>query len=74
MNDRLLKVDKDLNFIRKLFGRHNERQQKTKREKLSKGVDFFHNLCTFDPAKLKKEIDDEIVAVEAKIAEAKADS
>ncbi len=26
VNDRLLKVDKDLDFIRKLFGRHEERQ------------------------------------------------
>jgi hypothetical protein len=32
VNDRLLKVDKDLDFIRKIFGRHNERQQKAKRD------------------------------------------
>ena len=74
MNDKLLKVDKDLDFIRKIFGGYYERQQKAKRNKLSKGVDFFHNLCTFDPAKLKKAIYDEIEAVEAKIAEAKAGS
>ena len=32
VNDRLLKVDKDLDFIRKIFGRHDERQQKAKRD------------------------------------------
>jgi len=74
VNERLLKVDKDLDFLRKLFSRYDERQQKAKRDKLSKGVDFFNYLCKFYQAKLKKAIDDEIAAVKAKIAEAKASS
>ena len=72
VNDRLLKVDKDLDFIKKTFTRHDERQQKAKRDKLTQGVDFFQNLCIFDPAQLKKAIDDEIAAVEAKIVIVKA--
>jgi hypothetical protein len=31
-------------------------------------------LCSFDPRELKKTLDDEIAAVEAQIAQAKADS
>ena len=34
---------------------------------LNKGSVFFKNLCTFDPNVLKKALDDEIKAVEAKI-------
>ena len=74
MNDRLLKVDKDLDFIRKLFARHDERQGKAKRDKLAKGLAFLQSLCTFDPYELKKTIEEEIAAIEAKIVESKAGS
>ncbi len=41
VDDRLLKVDRDLDFIRNIFARHDERQGKGKRQKLTKGVAFF---------------------------------
>jgi hypothetical protein len=41
VNDRLLKVDKDFDVIRKMFTRHDERQGKAKQQKLAKGAAFF---------------------------------
>jgi hypothetical protein len=41
VNDRILKVDKDLDFIKKIFRRHDEKQSKTKKPKLAKGAAHF---------------------------------
>ena len=41
VNDRILKVDKDLDFMRKMFGRHDEKQGKAKKQKLAKGAAYF---------------------------------
>jgi hypothetical protein len=41
VNDRLFKVDKDLDVISKMFARHDERQGKAKQQKLAKGAAFF---------------------------------
>ena len=41
---------------------------------LNKGVAFFQNLCSFDPRELKEALNDEIKAVEAQSALAKAGS
>ena len=74
VNDRLLKVEKDLDVLRKIFGRHDEQQQKNKRQMLNKGAAFFQNMCSFDPKELKEALNDEIKSVEAQIALAKAGS
>ena len=41
VNDRIMKVDKDLDFIRKMFGRHDKKQGKAKIKKLTKGAAYF---------------------------------
>ena len=65
VNDRLLKVNKDLDVLRKIFSRHDEQLQKGKQQMLNKGAAFFQNLCSFDPNKLKQKLDEEIAAVKA---------
>ncbi len=62
-----MKVEKDLNVIRKIYDWHNEYQQKGKRRMLAKGVTFFQLLCIFDPNVMKKALDDEIVNVERRL-------
>jgi hypothetical protein len=41
VNDRIMKVNKDLDFIRNMFGRHDEKQEKAKKQKFSKGSAYF---------------------------------
>jgi hypothetical protein len=41
VNDRIMKVDKDLDFIRKMFGRHDKKQGNAKMKKLTKGAAYF---------------------------------
>jgi hypothetical protein len=41
VNDRILKIDKDVDFIKKIFGRHDEKQSKTQKPKLAKGAAHF---------------------------------
>ena len=41
VNNRLLKVDKDFDVIRKMFARHDEKQGKAKQQKLVKGAAFY---------------------------------
>ena len=48
VNDRLLKVDRDLDVIRNMLVRDKERQGKAKQQKLANGATFFQKLCTFD--------------------------
>jgi hypothetical protein len=56
VNDRLFKVERDLNVVRKIFVRDNERQGKAKQQKLARYAAFFHKLCTFDSKELKKRL------------------
>ncbi len=53
VNVNVMKVDKDLDVLRKMFARHDERQGKAKQQKLIKGAAFFQNLCTFDSREMK---------------------
>ena len=69
-----MKVDKDLDFLRKMFACHDEQQQKGKRKMLAKGAAFLQNLCIFDPNDLQKALDEEIAMIEAQLAQARAAS
>ncbi len=57
-----------------MFASHDERQGKSKQQKLSKGAAYFQNMCSFDAKELKKALDEEIAGIEAQIATAKAGS
>ena len=65
VNDRLIKVEKELEVLRKIFDRHEGRQNKRHLQRLTKGAAFFQNLCIFYSNELKNALNDEIAAVEA---------
>jgi hypothetical protein len=72
VTDRFQKVNKDLNAVKRIFARFEDRQLKGKQPPLKKGARFFEALCVFDPAQIYELLNEEINAVEVEIAKSKA--
>ena len=72
VTDRFAKVKKDLNAVKRIFARYDERQLKCKRAPLKKEAHLFEALCVFDPTQIDDLLTEELNAVEAEIAKSKA--
>lgn len=69
----LKRVQEELNNIKSILAKHNERQQQANRPGLSKGAEFFEALCKFDATKLIAALNHEDVIANAAVTLFKAD-
>ena len=63
LNDRFMKVNKDLSVCQKIITCYDSKQQASSGVPLHLGANFFEEMCVFDAENINRALDEEIARI-----------